>query len=332
MSGVRAGASRCKRAMRVVGAGVVLVAAAGAAPRAEAARVPFSSGDSIATATLIPARAALLPKAGLWFIDSLVGRSGKLRAFFVSPSHPSIGVDALQELFGDSALDRPGIYTVRDSAMSQPLSFISLVPFAAKLKGRIGSYWLGTWPHERHASRDSMYADPDGFIEVTPENEDTWVSEHFRLRDFLTHDQEDVWPKYLALNAKLVDKLELVIADLNEHAVRVDHLTIMSGFRTPEYNKRGVGSRGGRARDSRHQYGDAADVFVDNNESGRMDDLNHDGRVNMRDARIIRDAVDRVEAEHPDLVGGVGLYHATRQHGPFVHIDTRGERVRWGAR
>src|SRR6185437_15888428 len=207
MSGVRAGASRCKRAMRVVGAGGMLVAAAGAAPRADAARVPFSSGDSIAAATLIPARAALLPKAGLWFIDSLVGRSGKLRAFFVSPSHPSIGVDALQELFGDSALDRPGIYTVRDSAVSQPLSFISLVPFAAKLKGRIGSYWLGTWPHERHASRDSMYADPDGFIEVTPENEDTWVSEHFSLRDFLTHDQEDVWPKYLALNAKLVDKL-----------------------------------------------------------------------------------------------------------------------------
>ncbi|HXE59366.1 MAG TPA: D-Ala-D-Ala carboxypeptidase family metallohydrolase [Gemmatimonadaceae bacterium] len=331
MGRVQAGALR-KRAIQVVGAGIVLVAAAGAAPRADAARVPATSGDSIANATLIPARAPLPPKAGLWFIDSLVGRSGKLRAFFVSPSHASIGVNALQELFGDSALDRPGIYTVHDSAVSQPLSFISLVPFGAKQKGRIGTYWLGTWPHERHASRDSMYADPDGFIEVTPENEDTWVSEHFQLRDFLTHDQQDVWPKYLALDTKLIDKLELVIADLNDHGVRVNHLTIMSGFRTPEYNKRGVGARGGRARDSRHQYGDAADVFVDNNESGRMDDLNHDGRVNMRDARIIRDAVDRVEAEHPDLVGGVGLYHATHAHGPFVHIDTRGERVRWGAR
>lgn len=330
MSRANAGAFRCGRAMRVVGAGVALVAAAGAAPRASAARVPVTSHDL--SATLIPARAPLAAKAGLWFLDSLVGRSGKLRALFVSPSHPSYGIDALQELFGDSALDRPGIYTVRDSAVAQPLAFISLVPFAAKQKGKIGAYWLGTWPHERHASSDSMYANPDGFIEVTPENEDTWVSEHFQLRDFLTHDQEDVWPKYLALNPKLIDKLELVIDDLNAHGVHVRHLTIMSGFRTPEYNRLGVGKRGGRARDSRHQYGDAADVFVDNNESGRMDDLNHDGRVNMRDARIIRDAVDRVEEAHPDLVGGVGLYHATRAHGPFVHIDTRGERVRWGTR
>jgi len=331
MSPVHAGAFRCKRAIRIVGTGIALLAAAGAAPRADAARVPDTPNESFA-ATLIPAHSVLPATAGLWFMDSLVGRSGKLRAFFVSPSHPSFAVDALQELFGDSALDRPGIYTVRDSALGQPLSFISLVPFAAKRKGRIGSYRLGTWPHERHGSRDSTYADPDGFIEVTPENEDTWVSEHFQLRDFLTHDQEDVWPKYLALDSKLIDKLELVIDDLNEHGVSVEHLTIMSGFRTPEYNKLGVGRRGGRARDSRHQYGDAADVFVDNNESGRMDDLNHDGRVNLRDARIILAAVARVEAAHPDLVGGLGLYRATRAHGPFVHIDTRGEHVRWGAR
>jgi hypothetical protein len=31
------------------------------------------------------------------------------------------------------------------------------------------------------------YANPQGFIEVTPENQNTPVSEHFRLRDFLTN-------------------------------------------------------------------------------------------------------------------------------------------------
>jgi hypothetical protein len=40
------------------------------------------------------------------------------------------------------------------------------------------------------------------------------VSEHFRLADFLTHDQQTVWPKYLVLNESLVDKLELVIQEL----------------------------------------------------------------------------------------------------------------------
>lgn len=318
--------SRARRLANLFGAFAIASAAAGATPRADAAARPVPAPTAATLAS--PVR----PYADLWFLDSLEGRSGKLRALFVSPAHPSYATAALEELFGDSALDRPGIYTLQDSDLTQPLSFISLVPFTAKVRGRIGPYRLGVWPHERRTPRDSAYEPPDGFIQVTPENEDTYVSEHFQLRDFLTHDQQDVWPKYLVLRAKLVDKLELVIADLNAHGTPVSHLTIMSGFRTPEYNRQGVGKRGGRAEDSRHQYGDAADVYVDNNLSGRMDDLNHDGRVDLRDARIIRAAVDRVEAEHPDLVGGVGLYHATRAHGPFVHIDTRGERVRWGAR
>jgi hypothetical protein len=85
-----------------------------------------------------------------------------------------------------------------------------------------------------------------------------------------------------------------------------------------------------RAQDSRHQYGDAADVFVDNDGNGRMDDLNRDGRVDARDTQLVIDAAERVERAHPDLLGGAGRYRATRAHGPFVHIDVRGYRARWG--
>jgi hypothetical protein len=60
-----------------------------------------------------------------------------------------------------------------------------------------------------------------------------------------------------------------------------------------------------------------------------MDDLNHDGRVNINDARVIQAAVERVEAAHPALVGGCGVYVGTAAHGPFIHIDTRGYRARW---
>jgi len=60
-----------------------------------------------------------------------------------------------------------------------------------------------------------------------------------------------------------------------------------------------------------------------------MDDLNRDGRVNIRDARVIEAAVDRVERTHPALVGGCGVYTGNAAHGPFVHIDTRGYRARW---
>lgn len=261
--------------------------------------------------------------------DSLLGRSGKLRFRFLLPARP-LDVPTLVRLFGDSVSRLPGVYAVRDSAMSRPFSFIALVPFGTKAGGQMGGYRVGFWPAERRRVHSSAYGNPDGFITVTADNQDTEVSDHFRLRDFLTHDQRDVWPKYMVLREELIDKLELVIDELEQSGVAVSHLAVMSGFRTPEYNAKGVGRKGGRAKDSRHQYGDAADVFVDNDGDGRMDDLNHDGRVDTRDVRIIIGAVERVEARHPDLVGGAGLYRATRSHGPFAHVDVRGTRARWG--
>jgi uncharacterized protein YcbK (DUF882 family) len=282
---------------------------------------------AVAPAIAVPAIAAPAKPAGFAFLDSLVGLSGKLRARFIARGNATLGIPILAQLFGDSALQVTGVHARVDATRS--FSLITMLPFSAKRAGHIGSYYIGNWPHEHRAPRSSEYANPNGFIEVTAENESTYVSDHFRLSDFLTHDQQDRWPKYLVLNERLIDKLELVIEDLNAHGVHVEHLAVMSGFRTPEYNRQGVGE-GGRARDSRHQYGDAADVYVDNEGRGRMDDLNHDGRVDYRDARVIRDAVDRVEAAHPELVGGVGVYRGNSVHGPFAHVDARGVRARWG--
>jgi uncharacterized protein YcbK (DUF882 family) len=84
------------------------------------------------------------------------------------------------------------------------------------------------------------YAPPSGFIEVTPENQDLQVSTHFRLRNFLTKDQFGVWPKYLALDMRLIDKLELVLQELNAMGVRAENVAVMSGFRTPAYNVQGL--------------------------------------------------------------------------------------------
>ena len=205
-------------------------------------------------------------------------------------------------------------------------SFLASKPFTDKVNGRIGRYLIGSWPAEKRRV-SAAYQNPRGFIEVTPENQDTRISEHFRLRDFLTKGQVGIWPKYLVLRDELVDKLELVIQDLNSNGVTVRHLSVMSGFRTPAYN--GPGGEG-RSGVSRHMYGDAADVFVDNDGDGRMDDLNRDGRVDHRDARVILDAVERVERRHPSLAGGVGVYKANSAHGPFAHVDVRGWRARWG--
>ena len=282
-----------------VAAAMIPSAAEGSEPAAGAAR-PAGPDSAEAATDPIP--------------DSLRGRSGKLMARFLSRTSGDMAIPVLDRYLGDSA--------------RASFAFIPLIPFESKSGGRIGSYRIGYFPGERRSVRSAAYRNPRGFIEVTPENQDTYVSEHFRLRDFLTKDQGNVWPKYLVLREDLIDKLELVIADLEDRGIDVERMVIMSGFRTPQYNARGL--KAGRARDSRHQYGDAADVFVDNNGDGRMDDLNRDGRVDTRDVQVIAESVDRVERRHPDLMGGLGKYRANRVHGPFAHIDVRGHRARWG--
>lgn len=241
-------------------------------------------------------------------LSGLAGLSGKLLAIFMLPGDAS-----LRALAG---------------APTAGVSLIVMKPFSAKVDGRIGNYRLGNWPYEGRTPRSPNYASPKGFIEVTPDNFGTHVSEHFTVGEFLTKDQTDVWPKYLVLDRRLLDKLELTIAELDREGYAVRNLSIMSGFRTPEYNERGVGP-GGRSAVSRHQYGDASDVYPDDDGDGRLDDLNHDGRVDLKDARILASAAEVVERNNPQLVGGIGIYPATSSHGPFVHIDARGTRARW---
>lgn len=261
--------------------------------------------------------------------DSLHGESGKLLFREVTPERMSVAGVAFQTVFGDSSLRRPGVYILDSHASDRPFSFIALAPFSAKQHGYIGGYKIGDWPSEDRMRTSSTYAHPIGFIRATPGDIGTPLSPHFTIGNFLTHDQGQVWPKYVVVREALIDKLELVIQELQRSGTNVTHMTVMSGFRTPQYNATG-GNTLGRAELSRHMYGDAADVFVDNDGNGVMDDLNHDGRVDYRDGQVILAAVDRVERAHPDLVGGAGVYRATSEHGPFVHIDVRGKRARWG--
>ncbi len=253
-------------------------------------------------------------------LASVSGLSGKLRAIFALPrEEPIAGTDSRQR--------RPGVYSLARS-VGTAFHLIVLTPFSAKTRGYIGAYRLGQWPFEGRSPADPMYETPKGFVEVTPQNLETRVSEHFTLGQFVTKDQFSVWPKYVVLDRRLLDKLELTIEELQRMGHPVRGLFVMSGFRTPEYNERGVGA-GGRSAVSRHQYGDAADVYPDDRGRGWMDDLNHDGHVDLKDARILAEAAERVEETHPELAGGIGVYPANGAHGPFVHIDARGRRARW---
>ena len=282
-----------------------------------------------------------LTEAMLAFLNPLRGESGVVRYVPTLPGEPVAdapgGARAVIE--GNprpdfTAPEKSGIYKFavelnKATKAIEGVSIVTLVPRSQKRAGKIGGYQLGSWPWETGGKPKSQrYAPPSGFIEVTPENQDFYVSEHFRLRDFLTKDQRNVWPKYLLLDPLLIDKLELTIQELERQGVKVTGMHVMSGFRTPRYNHSG-GNTAGRANLSRHMYGDAADVYVDNNKDGQPDDITGDGRVTVRDAERFAQAAETVERRHSSLVGGIGVYTACCGHGPFTHIDVRGYRARW---
>jgi hypothetical protein len=268
------------------------------------------------------------------------GHSGKLLVFMETRE----GLADLARAGLRVTIEEPGAYPFEWPAGWPPAhaktgaSVILLTPFSDKRDGRIGDYVLGSWPNEDGAKESSRaatyaasraaYAVPRGFVKVTRATAATRVSKHFRLGDFLTKDQPRVWPKYLVLDLKLVDKLELMITALEDAGHPVKGLHVMSGFRTPRYNARDVGP-GNRSAVSRHMYGDSADVYPDDDGNGQIDDLDGDGSVDLADARIVAKAAEAVEAAHPDLVGGISVYPATAAHGPVVHVDTRGTRARW---
>ena len=256
--------------------------------------------------------------------DSLAGRSGELRVRLLTENEID-SYPGLVARFG-GVVRNAGIWSIPFRTDGSVFAFVTLKPWKEKRGSFVNSYHMGWWPGERKLMPRN-YENPAGFIEVTEEGAGIRLSTHFALRDFLTHDQDKVWPKYVVLQEALLDKLELVLGTLEEQGVPTKHAIVLSGFRSPQYNSRV--SVEGAAYASRHQYGDAADIIVDVDGDGRMDDLNKDGTVNFRDTDVINRAVERVERMYPELVGGLGLYQATGPRGPFAHIDVRGTRARW---
>lgn len=262
-----------------------------------------------------------MPGGTVEFPINLTGVADSLRYQWVRITDSTTRVPP--RLLGDSALIAPmaaGFYhlAVLHGAERQILTEPTLavmVPFEQKVAGQLNGYRIGSYIAERFGRHD--HERPAGFLEVRAENLDLQVTKHLRLADFVTHDdQADVWPKYVVLNPRLLDKLELVIADLGGHARPNLVVDVHSGFRSPSHNARVRHS----ATDSRHQYGDAADVAID---------VDGDGKITIMDELLVMLAVDRVEDKHPDLAGGLGMYISRRYPSPYLHIDARGKRTRW---
>ena len=213
-----------------------------------------------------------------------------------------------------------------DTGEVMRLNAFVLVPLARVENGRLNGYRIDAYPATPLKGLE-IYKPPRGFIEVTEANVDTPVAPHFTLRQFLCK-QGGGYPKYVVLRERLLLKLELLLEQVNAAGFECDTFHVMSGYRTPYYN-RSIGN----VKYSRHVYGGAADIFIDvDPRDGNMDDLNGDGKIDVHDAGVLYDLIDGLYGTdfYNAYVGGLGRYKKTKAHGPFVHVDVRGFRARWG--
>lgn len=222
----------------------------------------------------------------------------------------------------------PGVHALEvaraDGSASVHLNVLVLHPRSQVKDGRLNGFRMGAYREEPLDGKD-VYLPPKGFVEVAHGDEDILVSPHFTLGQFLC--KQDGEPRYLALSTPLLIKLEAVLDAANRRGITTGSFQVMSGFRTPWYNR----AIGNTTSYSRHLWGDAADIYVDVDRDGDMDDLDGNGRHDVGDARVLAAVVESVERNGADglMPGGLGIYRRNAAHGPFVHVDARGYQARW---
>ena len=213
-----------------------------------------------------------------------------------------------------TAPGRPGVATLRFAGPGKPagkdaiaLRAFVMVPASAVKRGVLNGYRIGDYPPPLNGN--ALYRAPAGFIEVTRDNENTKLSPHFTLKQFICkEDTTKTFPKYVVVQERLLLELEAVLERVNALGFKADALHVMSAYRTPYYNH-AIGD----VKYSMHQFGGAADVYVD-------------GLA----ASVLHDEIDKLMAADPRrLQGGLGLYPVTKAHPAFVHVDVRGKAARW---
>ncbi len=213
------------------------------------------------------------------------------------------------------------------SGETMMLNMFVMIPYGKVKSDTINGYRIGRYP-KIPATKKFSYELPRGYIEVTKANRDTMISPHFKLGQFLCK-QEGQYPKYVVLRERLVLKLEYMLEAVNAEGIPARTFTVMSGYRTPYYN-----TALNNVRYSRHMWGDAADIYINNDSRNDvMDDLNGDGKRDAKDAEMLYDIVDELK-DNPAFkpyIGGLGWYKPTKMHGPFVHVDARGTPAHWNS-
>ncbi|MBN1434306.1 hypothetical protein JW921_06055, partial [Candidatus Fermentibacterales bacterium] len=200
--------------------------------------------------------------------------------------------------------------------------FSILLPVDAR---RWRTQTLNSFPIGSYGDGNTRDALPSRFFELTSANSGVRVSTHLTLGEFLGH-VEGAYPQYMALDMRLVDKLEAGLRLISMDYLCPLDVAVLSGFRTPAYNR----AIGNETDASMHLYGSAADVWLESfPPNGLMDDLDRNKRIDVFDGEYMVEVFRTAEASGLCGVGGISAYRWTPGHGPFVHVDVRGRPATW---
>lgn len=208
------------------------------------------------------------------------------------------------------------------------------------------------YPNSWALIHPEKFQPPRAFYLVDAASRNLPISPHLILGDY---DLDFPWftlgkRQYIALDCRLVQKYEDVIAELNRAGLRGDKVKIIYGFRPPSYNLTQMendGTKALKAPFSFHQYGQAVDFILDADGNDQLDDLDGDGRITVRDAAKLVHHVNVLDRRYRDqeipLFGGAGIYDhhdfwERPVQSPYVHMDVRGflnengTLIRWPAK
>jgi hypothetical protein len=210
-----------------------------------------------------------------------------------------------------------------DESIKTVINVFVLVPYGQMIDGTLEGYRIGEYPKKAHRGLES-YQRPKGFVRVDEQDLDTFVSPHFKLRQFICK-QASGYPKFVVLQSSTLSMLEDFLQYVNDSGFKIDTFGVISAYRTPFYNR-----LIGNVANSRHVYGDSMDLFIDRDGDGRLDDLDGNNLRNSEDVKLLYQlAVEFQEKSKGLYVGGVGKYRPKSSHGGFVHMDNRGYSARW---
>lgn len=202
------------------------------------------------------------------------------------------------------------------------LNLFVLTPIEKKNGDYLNGFRIGTYPPP--LGEGGKYERPKGFIEVKKGTNDVQLSPHFKLSQFVPEQKGN--PKYLVIKESLLLKLEYILAQVNKAGIDATTLGIRHAYLTPHDN-----AERQHAIYGRHIYGDAAQIIIDMDKNGIMDDVNGDGAGDMKDARWLFNLIDKLsdKADYQKLEGGLAHYRLSKKYGGYVYIDCRGNKMRF---